>query len=86
MRDDQIDTLRKLLRALLGARYGGVPHVRLARAQGYADGYMAALLRCRVINQRELLTIIAEERARVAGPAMGDAPGPMPEPASVAAM
>jgi hypothetical protein len=69
MREDQIDTLRKLLRDLFSARYQGVPAARLSRAQGFADGYMAALLRSRTLERRDLLNIIAQERARIAGPA-----------------
>ena len=70
MKTEQVDTLRRLLRDLFGARYDGTVHGRLARAQGYVDGYMAALLRSHLLTQREILTIIAEERARVAGPAL----------------
>jgi hypothetical protein len=69
MRNDHIDTLRKLLRDLFSARYDGVTGAKLSRAHGYVDGYMAALLRSKVVSQRELLGIIAEERTRVAGPA-----------------
>jgi hypothetical protein len=69
MRDQQIQTLRKLLRDLFGARYQGASRDRVARAHGYVDGFMAALLRTRVLSQKELLGIVAEERARVAGPA-----------------
>ena len=69
MQHDQIDTLRKLLRDLFNARYEGVSGAKLSRAHGYVDGYMAALIRTRVVSQRELLMIIAEERTRVAGPA-----------------
>lgn len=75
MRDDQIDTLRKLLRDLFTARYQGVAAAKASRAHGYVDGYMAALMRSRVLTQREVLTIVAEERARVAGPAMGTVRG-----------
>jgi hypothetical protein len=75
MRDDQIDTLRKLLRDLFTARYKGVDYSRAARAHGYVDGYMAALMRSKVLTQREVLSIVAEERARVAGPAIGAVAG-----------
>lgn len=44
--------------------------MRASRAQGYADGYMAALLATGKINQREMLAIVAEERTRAAGPAV----------------
>jgi hypothetical protein len=70
MRNDQIDELRTLLRDLFKARYEGVPAGKIARAHGYVDGYMASMLRSQVISQRELLTIIGEERTRVAGPAL----------------
>ncbi len=70
MRDDQIDTLRRLLRDLFTARYQGIAAAKASRAQGYVDGYMAALMRSKVLTQREVLTIVAEERALVAGPAM----------------
>lgn len=69
MRDDQIDTLRKLLRDLFTARYQGVSAPKASRAQGYVDGYMAALMRAKILTQREVLTLVAEERAHVAGPA-----------------
>lgn len=69
MRDDQIDTLRKLLRDVFTARYQGAEYAKVSRAHGYVDGYMAALMRAKVLTQREVLTIVAEERSRVAGPA-----------------
>ena len=42
MADEAIVRLRKLLRDLFTARYQGVDGMRASRAQGYADGYMAA--------------------------------------------
>ncbi len=84
MRDDQVDTLRKLLRDLFSARYGGVEYNRAARAHGYVDGYMAALMRAKVLTQREVLSIVAEERARVAGPAIGRVGGIEPLVAATA--
>ncbi len=71
MGDEAIVRLRKLLRDLFSARYQGVDGVRNARAQGYADGYMAALLASGKISQRDMLEVVAEERARAAGPAAG---------------
>ncbi len=70
MREESLNTLRKILRDLFNARYQGGAGTVIARAQGYADGFMAAMLRARLVTQRELLMLIAEERARVAGPAM----------------
>lgn len=68
MADEAIVRLRKLLRDLFTARYQGVDGIRASRAQGYVDGYMAALLASGKINQREMLAIVSEERSRAAGP------------------
>lgn len=68
MGDEAIVRLRKLLRDLFSARYQGVDGVRASRAQGYVDGYMAALLASGTISQRQMLAIVAEERSRAAGP------------------
>jgi hypothetical protein len=68
MADEAIVRLRKLLRDLFTARYQGVDGMRASRAQGYVDGYMAALLASGKLSQREMLAIVAEERARAAGP------------------
>jgi hypothetical protein len=70
MGDEAIVRLRKLLRDLFSARYQGVDGLRAARAQGYADGYMAALLASGKLSHREVLAIVAEERARAAGPSV----------------
>ena len=68
-RDHVLDELRRMLHDLFVATEQGVAQPRLARAHGYADGYMKAMLQAGIVNQRELLTIVAEERGRVAGPA-----------------
>jgi hypothetical protein len=64
-----LDELRRMLHDLFVATEQGVAQPRLARAHGYADGYMKAMLQAGIVNQRELLSIVAEERGRVAGPA-----------------
>ncbi len=68
-RDQVLVELRRMLHDLFVATEQGVAQPRLARAHGYADGYMKAMLQAGIVNQRELLTIVAEERGRVAGPA-----------------
>jgi hypothetical protein len=68
MADEAIVRLRKLLRDLFSARYQGVNGMRASRAQGYVDGYMAAMLASGKLTQCEMLAIVAEERARAAGP------------------
>jgi len=69
MRDQVIVELRRLLHDLFVATEQGVAQPRLARAHGYADGYMKGLLQAGLITQRDLLSIVSEERERVAGPA-----------------
>ena len=68
-RDHVIVELRRLLHDLFVATEQGAAQPRLARAHGYADGYMKGLLQAGIVSQPELLSIVAEERGRVAGPA-----------------
>lgn len=70
-RAEVIDSLRALLREHFNARYEGALHPRTSRMQGHVDGYMDALLKAGVVTQRELLALVAEERTRAAGPALG---------------
>lgn len=69
-RDEAIDNLRILLRDLFAASERGVPQTRLARAHGYTDGFMKALIATGIASQRDLLTVVAEERERYSGPAL----------------
>jgi hypothetical protein len=61
--------LRSLLQCALRMQGEGTPSLRLGRAQGYADGYMSALLDAGVADASELIALVAEERARIDGPA-----------------
>ena len=63
-----VQTLRELLRDVLRQRDAGVPSARFARALGYADGYMQALIHAGIAEERELLHMVAEERQRADGP------------------
>ena len=63
------DELRKMLRDVFIARAAGTSYARMARAHGYVDGYMRALIECGHASKEELLRLVAEERARVSGPA-----------------
>jgi hypothetical protein len=60
-----------MLHDLFVARAAGTSHVRMARAHGYVDGYMRALIEAQLATRDELLRLVAEERARVDGPALG---------------
>ncbi|MCC7539868.1 MAG: hypothetical protein IT379_26845 [Deltaproteobacteria bacterium] len=63
-RDRMLNVLRDLLRQVFVARYDGANYERLARAHGYADGFMRALLESGIVEQRDLLTIVNEERRK----------------------
>ena len=69
-RDALLGNLRSLLHDLFIATEQGVAPARLARAHGYTDGYMKVLLQAGLATQRELLSIVSEERERVGGPAI----------------
>jgi hypothetical protein len=66
---EMLETLRVMLRDVFRLRGEGVPYARLARAHGYVDGYMRALLENAITDKQELLSLVAEERQRVHGPA-----------------
>lgn len=65
--------LKALLNDFLIAKTNGVTYPRLARAHGYVDGYMKALLETGVFTKKELLAIVAEQRTAVHGPAILEA-------------
>lgn len=62
MKDKLLTTLKELLHDVLEARYEGVAYTRLARAHGYADGYMRALLDAELMSRDELLDLVGEQR------------------------
>ncbi len=68
---EMLETLRGMLRDVFRLRTDGVAYARLARANGYVDGYMRALLETQVVDKNELLAIVAAERITVDGPATG---------------
>ena len=61
--------LRTMLGDVFAAKAAGEEYGRLARAHGYVDGYMRALLETGVVSKEELLALVASERARASGPA-----------------
>ncbi len=69
MRERVLSDLRQLLRDVFVAKAAGQPHARLARAHGYVDGYMRAILDLGIVPKAELLAMVTEERARAEGPA-----------------
>lgn len=59
-----LNVLRGLLDDVLKARFGGVAYAKLARAHGYADGYMRALLDAGVVDKRGLFDLVSDQRRR----------------------
>ncbi len=65
-----LSELQTMLRDVLSAKAAGGNHSRIARAHGYVDGYMRALLDLEIASKNELLELVAGERERASGPAM----------------
>ena len=65
-----ISELRSMLSDVFTAKERGETYGRLARAHGYVDGYMRALLELGVASKDELLEVVNAERERSSGPAM----------------
>jgi hypothetical protein len=62
--------LQTMLRDVLAATAAGGRSARIARAHGYVDGYMRALLELDVVTKEELIKLVAAERERTSGPAV----------------
>ena len=69
-RMEMMADLRKHLRQCLVAQAEGGSFTKLARAHGFVDGYMRAMLEGGQATKQELLEVVATERARVNGPAL----------------
>jgi hypothetical protein len=67
---EMLNELKRMLSDVLGAKSKGVTYQRLARAHGYVDGYMKALLDTGMVTQQELLSLVAAEREAVDGPSV----------------
>jgi hypothetical protein len=55
---------------VFAAKASGQAYARVARAHGYVDGYMRAMLEAELVTRTELLEVVASEREKVLGPAM----------------
>jgi hypothetical protein len=69
-KSEMIGELKQMLRDVFAAKSAGESYARLARAHGYVDGYMRALLEIGFISRDELLEIVGSERERESGPAI----------------
>lgn len=70
---DLLAQLCTLVARAIAAAHSGGNYTQTTRAQAYADGYMRALLDARLATQNELLSLVAAERAKLNGPATGQA-------------
>jgi hypothetical protein len=64
-----VDQLRALLREAFQLRNQGAAYARIAKAHGYADGYMRMLMDSGMMDARTLLALVADVRREVDGPA-----------------
>jgi hypothetical protein len=65
-----LSQLQTMLRDVFSAAAAGTTQSRIARAHGYVDGFMRALLDTGAAEHAELVALVAAERERVSGPAM----------------
>jgi hypothetical protein len=70
IRDEMITDLRTMLRDMFAASASGAGGARLARAHGYVDGYMRAMIEIGLATKSDLLAVVMAERERFAGPAL----------------
>ena len=68
-KSEMLSELATMLRDVFVARTEGAAYARLARAHGYVDGYMRAMMEAGVVSKEELLRLVAEERTVAMGPA-----------------
>jgi hypothetical protein len=59
-----ISELRIMLADVFAAKASGEVYDRLARAHGYVDGYMRALIQLGVVTKEELVELVSVERER----------------------
>lgn len=52
----------ELVRQVTDQRFEGAAYAKLARAHGYADGYMRALLDANLVDRNELLSLVGKAR------------------------
>ncbi len=65
-----LSELRGMLSDVFAAKAAGQTYAKLARAHGYVDGYMRALLDTDIVTKGELLEVVGGEREKASGPAL----------------
>jgi len=83
-KSEVVTELRTMLADVFTAKASGEAYGRLARAHGYVDGYMRALLDLGIVTKAELLEVVNAERERSSGPAMRPMADVAPAPVAAA--
>jgi hypothetical protein len=68
-----LEELKRMLRDVFTATATGHAYARVARAHGYVDGFMRAILDTGFATKAELLLLVAQEREQISGPAVRSA-------------
>jgi hypothetical protein len=61
-KEELLSRVRELVRQVTEARFEGALYAKLARAHGYADGYMRALMDAGLVDRNELLSVVGSAR------------------------
>ena len=64
-KEELLERVRELVRQVTVARFEGGAYAKLARAHGYADGYMRALLDAGLVDRDVLLQAVSDARRDV---------------------
>lgn len=64
-KNELLERVAELVRQVTEARFEGAVYAKLARAHGYADGYMRALMDAGLIERDELLVAVGDARREV---------------------
>jgi hypothetical protein len=65
---EMLTSVEGMLKEAFLAKAEGASQPRLARAYGYADGYLKAMLDAGLASQKELLELVGHVRAAISGP------------------
>lgn len=61
-KEELLSRVCELIRQVTVARFEGTAYAKLARAHGYADGYMRALMDAELVDRDELLRLVGQAR------------------------
>lgn len=64
-KEELLSRVCELVRQVEEARFAGGAYAKLARAHGYADGYMRALMDAGLVDRDALLSAVGDARQQV---------------------